>query len=466
MIPTIVILFVFFSAFVVTFRGGVAACFTCVLLPAVLLIYTVSPLELFKLPDVSTLAAVSYGTIAALLIQGGGGGLGLRLHVIDALVIGLSAISVVSGVAAGELWTGVNAIGNEFLGTLVPYFMARVTFGSREWRLRAAMVLTGLAVFIALIGLIEFRFFPLFYSRYILKPFGLTSVAYEAVLKRFGRFRAQSTFAHPIDLGNGGALVGCMILALAYTSGRTLRTPWVAVGVAAAITMTVVSISFTAIVAIGGVLGIFVLCRLTRFGGLALLPAATAMMIAYSLLTVHWVNTPMPARNYDDEAALDGSLNIRQFIVQSVWPYASTAGFFGWGKQVEARDMGLESIDNAYLLFVVTKGWTYLAGFITLLLATTIYGGRAVLRVHDPQARLPVAAGVAGLVGIMMGMYTVFFGFVYAQLFILLLGLTVSMCQQVVARTDERLEPLPPRRGGRLAPARTPPGRYATAAFR
>ena len=92
-----------------------------------------------------------------------------------------------------------------------------------------------------------------------------------------------------------------------------------------------------------------------------------------------------------------------------------------------------------------------------LLTAVNVYGGIAISRVIDGRARTPVAAGVAGLVGTMLGMYTVFFGFVYARLFVILLGLTVTMCQMVFERTSPvagRDLPSPPGPRASRPPAR------------
>ena len=434
MIATVVIVAIFLTAFVVTIRLGIAGTFAYVLLPAVLLLFTISPLEIYKLPDVSTLSAVGYGTVAAYFVKGGEP-LGIRFNFVDAIMVALSLIAIVSAVAAEQIWTGVSTFGSEALEWVLPYFMARVAFAHREWRLPTAKVLVGIACALALIALIEMRFDPLFFSRRVLRPFGLTTSAYELVLKRFALFRAQATFSHPIDLGNGGALLACMILVLAGTGGRSLRTPWVLAGVVASCVMIAASISFTAIVAIGGVAALFAVCRLSRYAGLALLPAAILVMVGYAGLTQHFVDTPLPVREYTEEATLSDSANIRQLIVQSAWPYASTAGFFGYGRTVSARDMGLQSVDNGYLLFIISRGWLYFGAFVLLLFAVAATGGRAIARIADGTARTPVAAGVAGIMGIMMGMYTVFFGFVYARLFVILLGLTVSMCQEVFART-------------------------------
>lgn len=434
MLATFVILAIFAAAFLTTFYVNVAASFTYVLLPALLLVFTVSPLEIEKLPDVTTLAAVGYGTFAALVVKGGEP-LGIRLGMVDVLVAILSLVYVVAAGAAEQLWTSVSTSGEQFFEFIVPYFMGRVLFANAYYRRRAAIVLTVLCAFIAMVALFEMRFSPLVFSRHVLKPLGLSTVAYEMVLQRYGLFRAQATFCHPIDLGNGGALLVCIIVALVATTGTKLTRPWVLVAIASAAAMTAASMSFTSFVAVGGIAGLFALARITRFSGLLLLPISVAVISGYAIFTLHLVNTPLDRPDLGDEA-FQGSYYIRHFIIQQAWPFVQSAGLFGHGRTFSVRHLGLQSLDNAYLLFIIRHGWLYLVVFLTLLVAMSITGGKAIMRIHDGVARVPVAIGVAGIIGTMLGMYTVFFGFVYARLFIILLGMTVTMCHMVVDRTD------------------------------
>lgn len=441
MISTLVILAIFAAAFLTTFYVNLAASFTYVLLPSLLLVFTVSPLEIEKLPDVSTLAAVGYGSFAAVVIKGGEP-LGIRLSFVDVCVAFLSLVYIVGAGVAEQMWTSVSMTGEQFFEFIVPYFMGRVAFNQPYYRHRAAMVLTGLCVFIACVALFEMRFKPLVFSRNVLKPLGLSTVAYEMVLQRFGLFRAQATFAHPIDLGNGGALLVCIIIVLAKTTGEKLTKWWVLLGLGSAAAITLASLSFTSFVAVGAIAMLFLMGRMTRYTGLLLLPIAIAGIGGYAAFTMHLVNTPLDRPDLSEEA-LQGSYYIRHFIVQKAWPMVETAGLFGHGRTFRVSQLGLQSLDNAYLLFILRHGWLYLASFLMLLVAICITGGKAMMRMTDGNARIPVAAGLAGIIGTMLGMYTVFFGFVYARLFIILLGLTVTMCHKVFDKTDpHRLPPL------------------------
>lgn len=437
MIPTLVILATLTAAFIVTLRVGVAATFTYVLLPSLLLVFTVRPLEIPGLPDITTLAGVGYGTVLAFLLKGGEP-LRFRFHLVDAAMIALSVVAIVSSMMAEQLWTGVSTAGQEFFEWLVPYFMARIAFTYRHYRLRAAQLLAGLAMMLGVVALYEMRIDPYFFTRKILAPFGLTSTNWVMVLGRFGLFRAQASFSHPIDLGNGGALLACIISVLACTSGRTLKTPWVALGVGSSLIMTLASLSFTSFVAAAAIGAIFITARLSRLTGYLLLPLSIVVIISYAVFTAHLVNTPPELPERPDQA-FNSSYHMRHVIIQTVWPEVTRAGLWGYGITWDINTTGLESLDNAYLLFILRQGWLYLFAFLFLLSIVNIYGGMAVLSVRDGTARVPVAAGVAGLVGTMLGMYTVFFGFIYSRLFIILLGLTVTMCQQVFIRAAGRL---------------------------
>jgi hypothetical protein len=434
-IANLVILTVFVAAFSVTLWRSVPAAFAYVLLPALLLVFSVPEIEIQRLPDVTTLAAVGYGTVAAFLLKGGEP-LGFKFQVIDAIIVSLSVISAVSAAVAEDLWPGVSAFGQDFFEWLVPYFMGRMTFVHPYYRLRSAQVLTGLAIFLAPFALWEMRMDPTFYARKLMQPFGLTTVAWDLVLRRFGLSRAQASFSHPIDLGIGGAIVACMIVVLATTTGRKITTWWVAAGIAAGLTMTFCSLSFTSFVAVAGIIGIYVAARISRFTSWLLLPMSVGVILAYTVFTAYLIRTPV-VRPETEEVAYSSSYYMRHLIVQETWPEARDAGWFGNGPtwDIEAST-GLYSLDNAYLLFIIRQGWLYFAGFLVLLTAVNVYGGIAISRVIDGRARTPVAAGVAGLVGTMLGMYTVFFGFVYARLFVILLGLTVTMCQMVFERTS------------------------------
>ena len=441
MIATLAICLIFALALATTLTRGVAATFTAVLLPALIVFYQITPLAIEKLPDVNAVTAVSYGVLLAIVIKGQLR-LDFPLHPVDLIVFAMSLTAVLGSVVNEQVWTGVSTTGFEVLEQLTPYFMARAAFLDRAWRVRSAKVIAGLAVPLALFALVEMRLFPNMFARTIMKPFGLTNADWQLVLQRFGLFRAQVSFTHPIDLGNGGILLGCLLATLACSAGYLFYRGWVAVGLACCLIMSLCSMSFTSFVAVAAIIGLFSLMRLTKLGGWLLVPTFLAVAVGYTALTYSFVNTPLQDLKYDEIGQYEGSYHTRHLIVQNVWNYATErGGGFGWlghGRTVSNRDLGLESVDNAYLLFLLRQGWVYL--FLLLLLGVTICltASKRLARIDDPEARVPLAAGVAGIVGTMMGMYTVFFGFVYAKLFILLLGGVVTLSVMAESRLSGR----------------------------
>ena len=442
-----VILLICAAAFGVTMTRGVAMAFAYVLLPTLLVFFNISPIEVNKLPDITPLAAVSYGTLLAVFFRGYERNFAYSR--LDALVLALVAWKILSALAVDKVWTGVSTFGTQTMTFVIPYFMARTAFYDREARLASAKVIVALSVPIALIALIEMRLRPLFFSRF-LADLGLSTAAWVEVLRRFGLFRAQATFGHPIDLGNGGALVLCLLACFATTVGRRLTTPWVALGVGCGGVMVLASMSFTSYVAVAAIAGLFAVVRLARPGALLLAPLFVAAAVGYAGLTLHFANTEIDMPTWEEvdtgkASAHEGSLGIRHLIVKRVWPDASEAGLFGYGKGWDVYErFGLLSIDNAYMLFIIEDGWGYLILFLMLGLGLCLAASRAALRLPDGPSRTPLAAGVGGIVGTMMGMYTVFFGFVYGQLLIVLTGVTISIIRQVAERTGAAEPYAPP----------------------
>ena len=435
MIPVFVILVLFSVSLAMTLTRGVAATFTFVLLPTLLVLFGVDPVEVQKLPDITGIGAVGYGVLIA---QGIKGDLTppFKLSLLDGLVVAMSINVVLSGVINEEIWTGVSLVGNQTLEVMVPYFMGRVAFLDRHWRMMAAKVVLWIAVPLSFISLVEMRLVPMFFSRAILAPFGLTDSDYVQVLQRFGLFRAQASFSHPIDLGNGGVLLACMLVALACSSGAKLRTPWVLLGVVCCLLMSAASISFTSFVAVAAILGLFAMLRLSRLGGWVLVPIVIAAIAFYIGLTRYFIETPLPGPIYEIEGTVNASTAVRQLIVQNTWVFAQDSGLFGYNKTVTAKMLDLQSVDNAYMLFLLHFGFLYLTLF---LLAGIYIAGRAGLtltKIREADARVPLAAGVAGIIGTMLGMYTVFFGFVYAKLFLILIAFVATMSQMALARIN------------------------------
>jgi len=439
-IGTAFILGVLALSFWLTLRKSVGAAFVYAMLPSLLIAYTVTPINVQKLPDVGTVPAASYGIMLALMVRGWRRTFGLG--VIDWLVLAMFAWRIVAVCVSAKIWTGVSTLGSDTLNILIPYFAARATFVDREWRLKACVVCCVAAMFLAAVALVEMRLTPQFFSRQVLRPLGLTSASWEMTLKRFGLFRAQASFVHPIDLGNGAAILGSMILALGLTSGKRIWTWWRVGGFLGTVVMAGASLSFTSYVAGLAIVVIFSLLLAHRSLAVLLIPIGLATLMFYVDLTRQWTSTQPEAPvflPYESADETSGSVYIRHLIVHRTWPMASEAGVFGYSQDGfdPVRSFDLLSIDNAYVLFVLEYGWGYLV--LMLLLGFVVAGAatRALLRLPGGPDRAPLAAGTAGVIGTFLGMYTVFFGFVYGVLFWILIGIVQSMIREVYERTGE-----------------------------
>ncbi|MEM7808267.1 MAG: hypothetical protein AAF561_09175, partial [Planctomycetota bacterium] len=202
--------------------------------------------------------------------------------------------------------------------------------------------------------------------------------------------------------------------------------------------MVLTSMSFTSYVAVSAIGGLLLLLRASRIGAYALLPIGLVALIGYSAMSQHFIETEPEApawEHYEQSDETSGPLYVRHFIVHSAWEGMREAGVFGIGKtKYEPSHFGLASIDNSYALFVLNFGWGYLVLFLLTAFVIAFKAMMALVYVDNGASRLPLAAGVAGVVGTALGMYTVFFGFVYATLFWMLLGMLASMIREVQER--------------------------------
>ncbi|HEY0008695.1 MAG TPA: hypothetical protein VGB55_08230, partial [Tepidisphaeraceae bacterium] len=83
----------------------------------------------------------------------------------------------------------------------------------------------------------------------------------------------------------------------------------------------------------------------------------------------------------------------------------------------------------AYILFILQNGWIHLAMWIILALVVGYKGIQLLGKANTPSERIPVAAALAGTIAIFFAMYTVFYGFVYAVLFCVMIGMLGTMTQ-------------------------------------
>src|SRR5438045_6610307 len=146
-----------------------------------------------------------YGILGGIVIKGGEG-LNFRFGIADGVILAMSISSIITAGLTESLWTAVNMFGLEFMGFLMPYFLARALFHDPPARRRGMWILIVCVFFLSFFALIELRLWPFFLSRW-LRPMGLFIGQNTMVMMRFHLFRTQLTFHHPIDTGHASLLL-------------------------------------------------------------------------------------------------------------------------------------------------------------------------------------------------------------------------------------------------------------------
>ncbi len=447
---SIVVMLIFALAAYFTWTRGIAFAFAWVYLPVLFLLSATKSISLPMLPDMTSQFAVGYGVIAGLVLKGGER-LTIRWNMLDTVIVALWVVNAISSGATGGMELARNAIGDGFFDFLTPYFLARIAFQSAEGRRAAFWSVTVCAGLIALMSPIEMRLWPQFWSRQ-LDAFGLFTPANSMPLYRFGLARAQTTFWQPMDQGNSGLLMLGMIglfactTALGWRNWRTIT----ALGVAGFV--AVASLSFSAFLNIAIAAGLFFALRALPDLGRVLAVFVVVGILGGVAVTNHLLSAPLAERGENFGQTVNDSVHMRTRIVQEGWPVAMDAGWVGFGKEGVERELSsrspdknyVKSIDNAYLLMIMQKGWPYFLLFMTIPFIVAFRTSAAFARAPAEMQRLPVIFVVAVLFAIFIAMYTIFFGFVYARLLIVMLGLFASLTDvltgRVMLESERRVE--------------------------
>ena len=278
------------------------------------------------------------------------------------------------------VYTGVSIFGEQFLAYLAPYFLARVLFHSPEMRRRALWICVVCSFIIAFFTLIEIRLWPYFLSR-CLKTFGLFTGSNGQVLYRFGFMRAQTTFDHPIDMGNSCLLMAAMIAVLAMTTSVGIKISYVRLALAAALCCSFSSLSFTSWVGSFAAIGCFMTLWMLSFTRKIVILFVFGLFCGFAAMTYHLYNVDVDARRDQDEQEIgqtaQDSMFVRAMIIQNCWPFAQTTGLFGWGNTIRHSQLALESVDNSYMLFTMRRGFVFLSMFLMIPVIMALRAMRA-----------------------------------------------------------------------------------------
>jgi hypothetical protein len=422
------------AALVLTLRRNAVWAFTTLYIPCVILFSNTKKIMLPGVPDIDALYGIMYGILGGIIIKGGES-LNFRFGIADAIMVGLSLCAIVSASATEKIWTGVNMIGIEFLGFLMPYFLARAMFLDPVARRRALWILVTLIIGIGFFALIEVRLWPFWVSRH-LKPLGLFVGQNTMVMMRFHFFRTQITFHHPIDTGNACLLIAGMIAVLAMTTSVGLRNNWVKFAIFTALCVSFTSLSYSAWFGALAAIGMLTVLLTMPIFGRVLVLFFIVLLAGGIFMSLRLENMVLGERENIGQTIQD-STYIRAKIMQNCWPFAASAGAFGYGQTLDKTEVGLESVDNSYVLYIMRRGFVGFGLLLSIPLVLTWRASGVYGRYNNDAQRLPVAVAVTVLLGIMVAMFTVWFGFVYASLWVILLGLTHSMLDVLLRPADQ-----------------------------
>ncbi len=431
---------ILFGSMYVTARFGPARTFSTIALPVLLFLGITAPYKIAGIPQFDAISCLGYGVLIGIAISRKFPV--LRVHFIDYLIVVLAIIPVISGWINGEFWTAVNSTADRTFWWIVPYMLGRLALSDPVERNRSLNVLCFATPIIGALALFEWRFFPNEVSR-MMDRINLSAEYNEMVLKRWAFFRTIVTFKHPIDHGNVGVILLCMIPVLTYMSGRSLAEKRIKFALAGAMLSVMTSMSFTSIFAAMIMGGLFVAFYYQRWLVNALPLVVLSMVLGAFYLTNDLLGRTLIEEQRDLTNALGDSVWIRALIVQRAWELAQVAGWFGFERTITKDQLLLDSVDNSYMLFILRHGWTYFFGWMALIFSITMLGHRLITRTADatPYLRIPAILIPCCLIAILVGMYTVWFGFIYSLFWLILLGMGVTT-SQMLDRTNQPPVPL------------------------
>jgi hypothetical protein len=418
-------------ALLVTLQRGAVMAFVWLWLPCQLLLYLAPRVPVPSLPDISPPFGVLYGIMLGLVLKGGER-LPFRWNLMDTLILLITLSDIVSYTITEKVWTGVAVLGDRYFEYVAPYFMARIMFHSAQARRHALWIIVVICLFVAACALVEVRLIPLVTAR-TLKGIGLFHGVSQMVLERWGLFRTQVLYCHPIDMGNSSILLVCFMIIFATTTSVGLKNFWVLLGICAALGSVFTTLSFTSYAMLIATTGLAVVMLLSKFISRSMAVFVVCAIIAGVSLSYRLYSLDLsPMESNEDAPEVQNSMYIRAKIVQNSWPFASTAGWFGYGNKIRKSDLDLDSVDNTYMLLIMRRGWVYLCLFLLIPFQVTLRAARALGRVHGWPQRLPVTIAMAGVLGTMVAMYTVWFGFIYSALWVLMVATFESMTDVIL----------------------------------
>jgi hypothetical protein len=201
----------------------------------------------------------------------------------------------------------------------------------------------------------------------------------------------------------------------------------VQIGLCAAIGASLSSLSFTTFMALAAFFGIAAMIWYMPRTGRLLVAMSVAMLVSGYVLTQQMNSATIWEQGEEIGQTASDSLRIRTIIVQKCWPFVTSAGWFGYGDTISRKELDLDSVDNSYVLFAMKYGFVYLVLFLLIPIVLSVRAARALNRARIAAQWQPLALAVGASISVMIAMYTVWFGFIYAILWLMMLAMLESM---------------------------------------
>lgn len=436
------IILIFFAALGTGLMGGVATAFALVYIPVLLLLDIIPSMSIERLWDLSPSYAAVVGMAIALVFEPPTAR-SFKWNIVDWTVILLAITAIISGMVTEQMYTGVNFLGLQMMGFVLPYYFARITFRSPDGRRKLLWALVACSMVMGFFALVEMRLWPFFYRR-LLQAVGLVHFGPRMAYYRFGLFRAESTMDHPIYLGNACLSAVGMIMMLAAATGITLRNQYVWYGLLAAGAGLLGCLSFSPYN--GLLFAAAVYFALLKFSWVrnAIVPIVVTGVLMGLAVTISIAEAPMPVQKGD--GSLAGSLYIRQLIIKNSWDMATSAGPFGHGRVIRKADINLDSVDNTYVLFAMTRGWVFVSLWCFLGIAVAMRVGKAFRACVSWVQVSILSAGMASVIGIMVAMYTVWAGWAgepYTMMWLTSVAATTTAAELILAQNIQIVQAAP-----------------------
>ena len=224
---------------------------------------------------------------------------------------------------------------------------------------------------------------------------------------------------------------------LAATLPGGWTRPIVLLAAGAAFFSMMTSISFGPYLGLAIAGGTYVVLRyvsISRYVWGLFVSFAVVVMIG---LTFYLAYHPVPDRTKKE--GVGDSFLVRWEIVHKCWPLAEEAGPFSeTGSRKSSKSIpraslcsNSESVDNAYMLFYVVRGFIYAGLWAAIPICVGFRVAKAMRRTKQNEYLFPLAIGAGSSIGISFAFYFVWAGWnpePYTMLWLIATAFTMSLC--------------------------------------